>query len=233
MFETTVMLLAAGGTGLVTVYWICLIVGGGLLLISCVMGSHGHADTGVDFGPDASFHADVGVDAHADLATDAHAGGEVGHDVSTDHHGAGSLTTWFSIQFAVFFMAVFGLIGVVLTHLTETGRGVTAGVAVGGGMIVGQGVHQLLRKLRRSSGDSSPQPKDYVNKLARVTIAITPPNKGEIVLRVGRADRYVPAVAKRGDASFGVTEEVAVVGYNGGVAEVISREEYDFVTGKD
>ena len=233
MLETTLILLAAGGTGLVAAYWICLIVGGGLLLISCVTGSDTHADAGVDFGGDASFHADVGVDAPADLPPDAHVGGDVGHDVSTDHHGAGSLTTWFSIQFAVFFMAVFGVIGVVLTHLVGAGRGVTAGTAVVGGLIVGQGVHQLLRKLRRTSGDSTPQRKDYVNKLARVTIAITPPNKGEIVLRVGRADRYVPAVAKRADTAFGISEEVAVVGYAGGVAEVVSREEYEFVTGKD
>ena len=130
-------------------------------------------------------------------------------------------------------MAMFGLIGVVLTYLSATASVTVLISALVGGLIVGQGVHQLLRKIRRSSGDSTPQPKDFVNKLARVTVGITPPNKGEVALRVGRAQRYIPAVSRREDKPFRAGEEVGVIAYHAGVAEVVSREEFEFLRNSD
>lgn len=197
MYESTMFVFGVGSTAFITVYWICLIVGGGLLVISSLSGTD----------------ADVGVD-----------GG---------HAHSSALASWFSIQFVVFFTAVFGAVGVVLSHLTDTGSGATLGTAVAVGLLFGQGAHQLLGKLRRASGDSTPQPADYVNKLAKVTMSFTHPDKGEVVVRVGRANRYVPAVCKHADTSFAKADEVAVVGYQGGVAEVISRKEYEFLTKKD
>lgn len=201
-------ILAASLATLTTLYWICLIVGGGLLLISSVAG--GDADVGLDV--DVDVDIDVDVDANA-----AH---------------ASALASWFSIQFVVFFMAVFGMIGVVMTQLSTTSGSVTLAAALAGGLIVGQGVQQLMRQLRKRSGDSTPQPDDYVNKLGRVTIAVEPQKKGEIVMRVGRAERYIPAVSKRDGQSFRSGQQVGVVGYTEGVVEIVSREEYEFL-GKD
>jgi hypothetical protein len=266
MSELILLGLMAQFPVLTALYWICFIVGGGLLLISTLMGSHADAGIDADIGMDADIggidadvggvDADIGVDADvsvdadvgvdADVSVDADVGadvdvspGHVGGDVHADHvhvehthPGAASLANWFSIRFVIFFMAVFGLIGVVLTHLTDTSSGLAAGWAVLGGLVVGQGVHQLIRKLQRTSGDSTPQARDYVNKLARVTIAITYPRKGEIALHVGRGERFVPAVSKREGSSFKTGEEVAVVGYSGGIAEVVSREEFEFLQNK-
>jgi len=212
---------------LTTLYWICLVVGGGLLVISSVAG--GHADT--DFSSDVHVGGDLPVDAHAgadfDSPTDA-----TGH-AHADHAGAASLASWFSIQFVVFFMAMFGVIGVTLTHLTEAGGGATLIASVGGGLIVGQGVHQLLRKLRASSGNSTTQLADYVDKPARVTIDMTDRDRGEVAVRVGGGERFIPAVSKREDAKFERGDQVTVVDYQGGVASVVSREEFDFLTHKD
>ena len=194
-----------------TVYWICLILGGGLLIISSLAGT----DT------DLSADVDVDVDLDVDLDVDG--------DVSTGHAHASSLASWFSIQFIVFFMAVFGVVGVSMTHLSSQTDNVTLGAALVGGLIFGQGVHQLMRKLRRTSGDSTPKVEDYVNKIARVTIAVEPPKQGEIALRVGRAERYIPAVAKRADQAFASGALVGVVGYHEGVVEIVSREEYEFL----
>jgi hypothetical protein len=94
-------------------------------------------------------------------------------------------------------------------------------------------VHQLLRRLRQSSGDSTPSPEDYVDKIARVTVTVTSDKQGEISLLVGRAERYIPAVAKHADQTFSPGQHVGVVAYNSGVAEVISREEYEFLTNKN
>jgi hypothetical protein len=190
------------------VYWICLIVGGGLLIISSLAG--GDTDVG----------ADVDVDVDLDTAPDV------------GHAHAASLASWFSMQFVVFFMAVFGLIGVTMTHLADQTSGLTLVSALVGGLVVGQGVHQLLQKLRRSSGDSTPKPQDYVDKLARVTITVTAGKPGEVAFRVGRAERFVPAVSKHTDQTFNPGEQVGVVDYRSGVVDVVSREEFDFTTKK-
>ncbi|MGB2987501.1 MAG: hypothetical protein WBE26_16680, partial [Phycisphaerae bacterium] len=100
MLDTGSMNLALGLPSLATAYWICLIIGGGLLVISSIAGS----DT------------DAGLDA--DVDTDLSVDGDVDVDVDAGHAHASSLATWFSMQFAVFFLAVFGVIGVTMTYMT-------------------------------------------------------------------------------------------------------------------
>lgn len=218
MCALTTVLLAAVPAAMITVYWICFIVGGGLLIISTLSGMDSHAGVNVDVHTDVDMDVDVNTDIHHEF--DGHA------------HGS-ALASWFSIQFLVFFATVFGAVGVVLSHLTQTGSTATLGAAAAVGLLFGQGAHQTLAKLRRSSGNSTPRPEDYVNKLAKVTMAFAYPDKGEVVLRVGQSDRYVPAVSKRADAAFARFDEVAVVTYEGGIAEVISRQEFEFLTSKD
>ena len=170
MFEATVLAPAITMIDLTVVYWACLVLGGGLLAISALAGTHADADVdvagaGVDFdadvgGADVDFDVDaggVGADfdadidgAHADFA--GHADTDVGH--------VSGLASWFSIRFLIFFVAVFGAVGVVLTHLTGLGRGLVFGVAMVGGIAVGQCVHKLFLYLRRTSGDSAPRPQD-------------------------------------------------------------------------
>lgn len=209
---------------LTSAYWIAMIVGGGLVLMSTFGGgdSHGDVDVHTDVDFDADMDADFDVDAH-DL------------DVDTTHHAdgafadAGSAATWFSIRFVVFFLAAFGAVGVVLTHLSDVGPGATVGAALLAGLVIGQCVHQLMRVMRRTSGDSTPVRADYVNRKGRVTIAVEHPHKGEIVLTVRGAQRYVPAVSKHADRSYPVGTTVGVADYQGGVAEVVSIEEFEFL----
>lgn len=211
MFDAALTTLAVSLPELTTLYWVCLIVGGGLLLISSVAG--GDADAGFDA------DLDVDIDVDADV------------DVDTGHIHASALASWFSIQFAVFFLAMFGVVGVTMTHLTQRTSGVVLTIALSAGLLVGQGVHQLMRKLRRSSGDSTPQTDDYVNKLARVTITVANEKKGEIALRVGRSDRFIPALSRHSHDTFSADQQVGVVAYRDGVAEVVSRKEFEFLSG--
>lgn len=229
MLDLVVMMLAQGFPALTTVYWICLIVGGGLLIVGALAG--GDHDVGVDTDVGVDVGADVDVDLGADVVADVDAG--VDADVHTGHGHAGSLAGWFSMQFIVFFLAMFGLVGVTFSYLTDTTTGLTFICALAGGLAVGQGVHQILRKLRSTSGDSTPKPQDYVDKPARVTIRVTSAEKGEVALHVGRAERFIPALSKRADQTFKPGDQVAVVGYHGGVAEIVSREEYEFLTEKN
>lgn len=230
MSDQILMSFAEIAALLTTVYWACLIVGGGLLLISSLAGGHGDADLGGHFDGDLG---DISLDAHVDVGADFHAPADVSGDVHVDHAGATSLASWFSVQFVVYFMAMFGLIGVTLTHLTDAGGGVTVAAATLGGLLVGQGVHQLLRKLRRTSGNSTTQLADYLNKIARVTIDMSHQSTGEVALNVGSNERFLPAVSKREDVKFSRGDAVAVVEYQGGVAQVVSREEFEFLTKKN
>ena len=247
MFESLLLALAFEFPALTSLYWFGLIVGGGLILISTVFGSSSGADIDVDLdvGGDLDFGGDVDVavdvEADFDVEADLDVGGDVDADVSVgatgagmhvDHAAALSLASWFSIRFVVYFMAVFGFVGLVLTYTTTLDTRVAALISLGSGLMVGQGVHQLIRFLQRTSGNSALRPEDYVNKIARVTIGIVPPRTGEIAVPVVRGERYIPALAKRGDVTFKAGEQVAVVAYRGGVAEVISRQEYEFLRDK-
>ncbi len=163
--------LWAGPVPLLTVYLVALVVGGGMLVISSLFGWHATADVHVDGGFDFSgdMHADLPSDVHVDPSggTDGVLDGVAGHG-----HEWFSLTSWFSISFVVYFLAVFGLVGTSLTLFSSIEpRGVGL-LAVLSGLVAGQGVHHLLRFLRRTSGNSAPTAGEYVNRPARVTIAI-------------------------------------------------------------
>ena len=215
------LILADAASVLTIVYWTCMVVGGGLLVFSAMGGDGSDADVDVD--------VDVGggFDMHADF--DAHAGDFDAHVDAADavHGGAAWLATWFSLRFVVFFVAVFGTLGVVLTHLTSVGPSMTLLLSGVGGAAVGQGVHQLFRVIRKTSGDSTPQISDYVNRLGRVTIQIVDPDKGEVALQVRGTQRYVPAIVAGADGRFSVGDEVVVVAYRAGVAQVISKAEFE------
>lgn len=201
-----------------TVYIICLIVGGGLLLLSSVFTSQ--ADTG-DFSlehatPDASFD---------------HGGADFDH--AHGHHPSSlSLATWFSMQFLIYFVAVFGLVGTTLTYGSSLSSAVVLVTAMVAGLVVGQAVHQALRYLKKTGQGSEIAIADFLNKPARVTVTIAPPRHGEVAVPLHSGERFVSAVAKRPDDSFRAGDSVVVVSFSNGVAEVISKKEYEFVSGR-
>ena len=227
------LLLETTWPALVTVYWICFIVGGGLLMLSLIGGLDHHADADFDFHGDVDVDVDIDVDAggiDVDHDIDLDHDADLDHDVDVGAHGSMlALSTWFSLRFMVFFLASFGMVGVCLNYLSEVTPGPTLLVSVVAGLVVGQAVHQIFRAIRRGSGDSTVRAADYISQPARVSIAIEPGRKGEVALVVARGERFVPAVSQRKDAGFTTDEQVVVVDYRAGVAEVISREEYEFL----
>jgi membrane protein implicated in regulation of membrane protease activity len=206
------LILASSADVLIGLYWGALILGGGLLLVSALGGlGHHHAD--VDAGG--------ATDTHGGVETDSgHFDGSFHHAV---HGGTAALSTWLSLRFVVFFLAMFGAAGVILTYLTPLTRWLVCAVALVAGLAVGQSVHQLFRLIRRTSGDSTPQALDYVDQPARVTVTIVPPHAGEVALLVRGTERYVSAVAAESALPLEVGDEVLVVGYRDGVARVTPR----------
>ena len=205
---------------LVVLYIIALIVGGGLLLFSVLWGGHGSSD--------------VQADLSGGVELPAHAPADLNHGVDVSHHGGGlglSLASWFSMQFAVYFLAMFGLIGTTMTFVSKARPGVVLTSAVLGGILVGQLVHQALRALKRTGGGRDDlTTEDFLNRPARVSVTIESSRRGEVAIPTRTGERFLAAVARRGDDRFKVGDSVVVVGFNNGVAEVISRVEYEFVS---
>ncbi len=202
-------------SALAVVYVIALIVGGGLLLISVFLGHDSSTD----------FHADSVGGVEADVSADIH------HDADLSHNGSGiSLAKWFSVQFAVYFLAVFGLIGTTMTYMAKAKPQVVLMSATIAGLIIGQVVHRAMRTLKRTSIGSDLTTTDYLKRPARVTIAIEPARRGEVAVASRNGERFLAAVARRHDDRFLTGDRVVVVGFSHGVAEVVSKDEFEFVT---
>ena len=220
-------LLAAGIGGLSAVYLVCLIIGGGLLVVSLLFG--GDSDAGVD----ADGAAGVDVDGGLDVDVSADAGPDL--DVDTSAHGghlahdSASLASWLSVRFLIYFAATFGLVGTVLTYTTDSRPLVVLLVALGAGLVIGQGVQQTVRYVQRTSGDSTTSSRDYVNRTGRVTVAIRPGRPGEVACEVRGGERFLPAFARRAEDTFAVGEMVGVVAFANGTAEVVSKKEFEFL----
>ncbi len=204
--------LLAQGQWLQGLYVISLIVGGGLLAISAVFGGDAEAD--VDFDAGAEIDADVDLDGELDTG------------------GAGplDLSSWFSMRFLIYFAAAFGLVGTALTWMSDASSTRVLASALIGGTLVGQIAHQLFRYLVRSSSNSATKTKDYNNKTARVTVAIRPSARGEVAIRIGDRERFVPARARRDDDAFDTGATVGVVAFENGTARVVSTNEYEFTS---
>ena len=203
-------LLAATGVYQMA-YVICLIVAGGMLVISTFLGG----DSDVDGGFDADVDVDVEAGTHLDGAESA--------------AGGASLANWFSMQFVVYFMAAFGLVGTTLSFTSDVAENSVVLWSVVGGLVMGQAAHQTIRLLKRSSGDGTTSVSDFVDKLGRVTVAIEPPQRGEVALHVRGRERFVPAKARRSDDRFEVGADVMIVAFNNGTAEVVSKKEFEFI----
>lgn len=230
MFDNPILLadgalLWVGSVPLMTVYIVSLVVGGGMLVISSLFGGHAGTDVQVDGGLDFS------TDVHADLPSDVHVdpsgGADGGLDGGFGHgHEWFSLTSWFSISFVVYFLAVFGLVGTSLTLFSNIQSSAVAALAALCGLIAGQAVHQLLRFLRRTSGNSAPSVVEYVNRPARVTVAIHGRNKGEVAVCVRGGTRFIPAVARQTGDHFDKGDTVFIIGLNDATAEVVAQDEH-------
>ncbi len=212
-------------SGLQGAYIVCLVAGGGLLLVSTLFGGDADADMDLDAGLDADFDADVDLDAELDAGADATVGGAHAHEPS----GALAVSSWISLRFLIYFTAMFGLTGTALSWMSSLNASSVLTWAIVSGLAIGQTVHQIFRYLQRNSLDSSTRAADYINRTARVTIAVTPPARGEIAIQIGDRERFVPATAKRTDDCFNVGDRVGVLAFRGRTAVIVSASEFDFV----
>jgi hypothetical protein len=227
-------------------YWVCLIVGGGLVLLSLLGGGDDHGTGDFELDADGLGKLDLPDDAILDLPRGAAAldadtvfetagdadrstAGDVAHgpDPAAADGALSHLSQWLSLRFVVYFASMFGAAGVVLTSFTAFAPSAVLVVALVAGIAVGQFAHQFWRYVLRSGGNSAPRPEDYVRRLARVTVTLGPQRIGEVAVQVGRTQRFIPAVAVTTTDPLEKGTDVVVVAYRAGVAQVITRAAYE------
>jgi hypothetical protein len=201
---------------LLAVYVGALIVGGGLLAASALLGGHGH-DGGVE-------HE---VAHEADHEADHEAEGE--HDGDGDHVSAGD-ALWLpvlSVRFWTFFLAFFGLTGALLEGLRRVGlvgapSPVVAVLAAVIGAGAGYAVSRLVHALKRERVSSEVVPEsDYAGKAGEVLLDVAPGDPGLVRLDVKGVSIDLPAVAADGETPrMRRGCQVIVLAYAGGKVQV-------------
>ncbi len=150
---------------LLALYLGSLVLGGGLLAVSVVLGG-GDADADLDHDVDADVDHDVDHDAgHADA-------------------GAALWLPILSLRFWTFFLAFFGLTGALLDVLGRAGAvGASSGqvlaISLVTGFAAGWGVAALIRRLKADTVSSTVVPEtDYAGRSGEVILDVAPGSPG-------------------------------------------------------
>lgn len=188
-------------------YLFTLIVGAVLLGASILLGGH-----------DADADGDVDLDADGDADLEA----EGGLDKDMGGHGdaSGFLLTFLSLRFWTFFLAFFGLTGLVLDLFDLVGNPwITLALAAAMGLGTGAGAMAALHKLGMDTTGKAVESKDYVGKTARVIVPFGGPGVGKV--RVDVKGSQVDLLASGvDDEDFKGREEVLIVEMEGPRARV-------------
>jgi membrane protein implicated in regulation of membrane protease activity len=199
---------------MLTLYLVCLLIGGTLIAGSAVLG--GHDQNGIDHGLDHEAPAELNA---GDEPSEALVAPDSAHELAL----AGSAPLWspfFSIRFWTFFLAFFGLTGAVLTGLgLWSSQTLIAPAALAMGFGSGYGVSYVLGRLRRDTVSSSLQEQDYIGASGRVLLPISRQEQGKIRLEI--QGRIVDLIAETEDEQPLVErQEVLVYAVERGVLKV-------------
>ena len=189
---------------MLTIYLVCLLLGGLLITLSILGG--GDADVDVDVAADADIDVEGG-----DLDAE---GGE----------GVAAAARFLSMRNLVFFLAFFGLTGSLLT-LLQANDLATLLVSVGLGGLAAWVVHRLMGYLRVSQSGALPSTSVLGGAEGRVVIGLTGARPGKVDVVAG--DRTYQFVARlHEDAKVDhveVGDTVVVVRIQDGIALVAEK----------
>ncbi len=168
-----------------SLYLICLIIGGGLLLFSL-------------FGSDADTHADSGLDVHTDGgALDAHVDHGVDHDHDLHHWGAewGIAKEFLSVRTLFYFLAAFGATGFLLETFTPASTVMAAVWALVTGLLAALMAAAIYWGVRSTESGIVPEGHDHLVGLpAQVVIPVVNSRRGKV--RVISGGREVELLAR-------------------------------------
>ncbi|MBA3545895.1 MAG: hypothetical protein H0T76_05375 [Nannocystis sp.] len=199
---------------LVYVYLFSFALGGLLLLASILLGDK---DSG---------HADGEADADAELGHVSSGGATQGLDHGVvDSHGSlsGVFTAFLSMRFWMFFLAFFGLTGLVLDGLDLVPNSSLALVlALAMGLVTGQVTVAVFRHLGASETSTAAGAHDYVGKSGRVLVGFGPGELGKLRLTLKGTTVDVLATSDE-EQRFAIGDSALVIQMNETTA-VVARE---------
>ncbi|MGH2479418.1 MAG: hypothetical protein ACRDHW_07170 [Ktedonobacteraceae bacterium] len=233
------------------VFIFCFLLGFGFFLLTALLGSHGHGHGHAHAGGHISSHAHVGghISSHAHVVGHAHASpqahmhaGSHGHapahasgqHAGSQQHAQGQSQHTGSAFFAVLnpisaglFLLGFGLFGYFFHNLTNVAVSLSLVLAIVGGVVLSIALLSLLSRLfSGAEGSTELDVVDRTGMLGKVSITIPEKGLGEIIYTSpGGVHKSIPA---RGLDSQRITrdQEVVVVNYENGVAEVDTWEHF-------
>lgn len=182
---------------MLTVYVICAIVGGGLILLTAMggVGEHDH-----DIGHDGTLD---GVDTqHGELAD------------------AGSFMPFLSLRFWTYTLGIFGIAGLLLHFLFAPALVVELALAGASGVVSGLGVSYAVHRVQKTSVDSGISASEMLGSEATVLLPMHEAGEtGKIRIRAGHRELDMLAIAEEGGLHAG--EPVAIIEIRDGRARVV------------
>ncbi|MDQ3030977.1 MAG: YqiJ family protein [Myxococcota bacterium] len=189
---------------MIYLYLFALVLGGVLLGASMLLGG-GQGEAGAHVDADAD--AGNGDMAHAD-----------GHDAPGGFESF--LVAFLSMRFWTFFLAFFGLTGVVLDGFGLVPSTILAALlSVGMGLCTGLGAVWLMRRVRADDSNSAVTSADYIGKTGRVMVAFGPGQTGKVRMDVRGSTIDLLAIPID-ETTFTLKEEVIVIEMEGTRAKV-------------
>lgn len=165
----------------------------------------------------------LGVGHHGLDAGHAHVGGHGFHGAHPAAHHHHPLIV-LNLSALIGFVTWFGATGYLLMHRAAWSALTAGGVAVTLGLAVGMLIGWVVATIKR--GDREMKPADYrlEGTVAKVTVTIPEQGVGEIIFTLADSRR---SEAARGEAGRSIAREteVAIVGYDNGVATVVPWSE--------
>lgn len=175
-----------------------LVFGGVLLVSSILLGGHDDADVdGGDFDKDIDLDGDKDIDLDGDI---------------------GIFWIFRSLRFWTFFLAFFGLTGVLFEAFGLASEMVTLALAIGMGSVIGIGGATAIRKLMNDQTADAAHEGDYIGKSAKVVVPVQPGGVGKV--RVEIKGRQVDVLATTDGEAITSDDEVLIVEMEGTRAKV-------------
>jgi membrane protein implicated in regulation of membrane protease activity len=210
---------------MLTLYIVCAVLGGGLMLVSALGGMF-HGDLSLDHGPD--FDAGHQIDFSHDIATTAT---DVDHHLELPHAidvGWTNSDFWLafvSMRFVTYFTGIFGITGTVLSLVTDMSGLTVALVSLLFGFVLGYGGSLLFRHLKSEGETSGVTAHDYIGALGRTLVGIKGSQPGKVRVSI-KGDTIDMIALSEGEKEIGMGEEIVVVGLEGDRVRVAPKGDY-------
>lgn len=203
------------------VFIFCFLLGLGFFLIAGLLGGHSHAHTGhIHVHLPGAHHAPAHVPAQT---TGAHAASD-GQQVVQAHV---SFLSYLNPTSSALFLLGFGFFGYFFHNTTNLAVAFTVLLATGGGLLIAALLLMVLNRLfANSEGSTELDVVDRTGMLGKVSITIPAEGIGEIIYTSpGGIHKSIPARSLE-KQRLERDQEVVVVNYHSGVAEVDTWEHF-------